>query len=112
MCTGKKKIFKKADFKILNIRAHYGQNCNVFLSKKKFPFQRDSQHIYEVKSKNLLQKFFLFLSDFFGPPNIFDIKSSVEFGFFLEKTGTLFLTWLRDFARKKGILGLPINWAF
>ena len=112
MCTGEKKIFKKADFKIFKIRGHYGQNWIVFWSKKKLSFQRDSQPIYEVKSKILLQKFFSLLSNFFGPPNIFEIKSSVEFGFFLEKTGTLLWTRLFDHVRKKWILGLPINWAF
>ena len=109
MCTGKKKIYEKAGFVILNIKGNYHQNCDFFLSKEKLSFQRDSQPRYEVKSKILLQNFFLLLSDFLGPSNIFDIKSTPEFGFFLEKTGTLFLTWLWDFARKKGIRGLPIN---
>ena len=62
---------------------------DLFLSKQKTPNQRGHLATYEAKMKILLKKNLLRLSNFFDPPNIFDIKSAIKVGLFLDKNGNL-----------------------
>ena len=65
------KIYDPPVWAIMIIRGNNCHNADVFLSNQKTQNQRDTWPIYEVKSKNLLQKFFLSNSDFLGLLNIF-----------------------------------------
>ena len=106
------KIYDPPVWAIMIIRGNNSNNADFFLSNQKTHNQRDTWPIYEAKSKILLQKFFWCVSDFFGPPNIFWLKSALKFGLVLEKTGDLNLICVSDLAGKKGIRGLLINEGF
>ena len=85
------------------IRGNKGQYPNFFLSNQKTTNQCGHQAIYEAKSKILLQKFFLSVSNFFGPSIIFWLKVAFVFCVFLEKTGDLKLISVSYLAGKNAI---------
>ena len=82
------------------VRGNNGYNSDSFLSNQKTTNQRGHRIIYEAKSKILLQKFFSPLSNFLGRRNNFWLKSALEFGHFLQKTGNLNLISVNYLAGK------------
>ena len=89
MCTSKTRIHEFKDVEISMITGCSGHFSDLFLSKQKTPNQRGHLPTYEAKMKILLKKILLRLSNFFDPPNIFDIKSAIKVGLFLDKNGNL-----------------------
>ena len=90
MCTSKTRIHELKNVEIRMIAGCSGHFSDLFLSKQKTPNQRG--HLPTSKAKlKILKKNLLRLSNFFDPPNIFDIKSAIKVGLFLDKNGNLIL---------------------
>ena len=83
MYTGKTRVHELKAVEIMIIRGRSGHFSDLFLSKQKTTNQSVHLSTYEAKLEILLQKFFLRVSNFFDPLNIFAKKSVIKFGLFL-----------------------------